>query len=70
MSYDGLVLLFATAADPSRAARLHAVGCPMVRTGGKGKSTRVITTDLAYNVEDLNERGYPVKRCKCCKAAS
>lgn len=65
---EGLVLLFNNCADPSRAARLHAPDCNMVHTAGKSGRGKVnlITTDLAANVEDLNEREFPVKLCKCC----
>jgi hypothetical protein len=64
----GLVILFNNCADPSRAARLHAPSCAMVNTakGRRGKVS-IVTDDIAENVEDLNERGFPVKRCKCCK---
>lgn len=66
-SFDGLVLLFHTAAKPERAARLHRADCPMVRTSKRGGVVRAIREDLAYEVADLTERGFPVLRCKCCK---
>lgn len=66
---SGLVLLWNTAAHPDRAARLHAAACPMVNTGRRGgkSTTKIVTEDLEATVADLNEREYPVKRCKCCK---
>lgn len=66
-SFDGLVLLFHTAADPSRAARLHSKDCAMVNTSrGRRGIVKRIETDLTDVVADLNDSGYPVKRCKCC----
>lgn len=67
--YSGLVLLFNTCADSSRAARLHATSCPMVNTskgGGKVKAS-TDTAEIAIEVADLEGRGFPVKRCKCCR---
>jgi hypothetical protein len=70
-SLAGLVLLYSTVADASRAARLHAPTCAMVNTArGSGKrTTKLIEGDEAYVADvvlDLNEREFPVKRCKCC----
>ena len=63
----GLVLLFNNCAAPHLAARLHARSCPMLRTAKRrGSVVRVEGADVAEQVEDLNERGFPVKRCKCC----
>jgi hypothetical protein len=70
----GLVLLYSTVAHHTRAARLHAQGCPMVNTArGRGKrTTRLIEGTVEYLamvVDDLNEREFPVKRCRCCRTA-
>jgi hypothetical protein len=64
------VLLFNTAADAHLAARLHAATCPMVNTAAKRgrKSVKLIDEDVQENVDDLNERGFTVKRCKCLGA--
>lgn len=67
--FTGLVLLFNTCADPSRAARLHAANCPMLNTAKRGRKAHATSDDLPGQVSDLEERGYPVKRCKCCKPA-
>jgi hypothetical protein len=66
-----LVLLFNTVARAELAARIHSSGCTMVlnTASRKGRRTPVIAMrnfDEA-DVADLNERGYPVKRCGCCK---
>lgn len=62
----GLVLLRSmVATDASRVARIHAPTCNMVNTAGK-KAVK-ITTNLDEIVDNLNDHGYPVKRCKCCK---
>jgi hypothetical protein len=67
----GWILLFSTSAHPSRAARLHDVACPMVHTASRrGTFRRVerIAGDLlAETVDELNERGFPVVACKCCR---
>jgi len=72
-SLVGLVLLFHTATDPSRAARLHAADCPMVNTTkGRARVVKLIAGEPSYVlqvVEDLNESQFPVKRCRCCKRA-
>lgn len=60
------VLLYNTCADPERAARVHASTCEMLKTAGR-KVVRVEGPDLQETIDDLNERGYPVKRCKCLK---
>jgi len=82
---DETVLLFNTAADPSRAARLHAPDCPMLRTAtGRRFSTvhRYAVGEICRGyrdpldqaefddiVADLNDRGFPVKHCKCLNGA-
>ena len=70
MSAPKLVLLFNSSAQPVNAARLHAATCPMVNTGKpNGKAGKVVRIDApsATDIADINEQGYPVKRCKCCK---
>lgn len=63
-----MVLLFHTATDPSRAARLHDSKCLMVNTAKRRRGiVKFIMGDLDDDIADLNGRGYPVKRCKCCK---
>jgi hypothetical protein len=62
----GLTLLFNTAAPVSRTAQLHASTCSMVRTAN-GMRIRKITEDLEAVVADLIDRGFPVRRCKCCR---
>jgi len=69
-----MVLLFNTSADPALAARLHASTCNMVNTASKRgmfRRVRLITDEnlapyssVQETVDDLNERGYPVKKCK------
>lgn len=75
-----LVLLFSTRADPANAARLHSASCTMVNTigsrarlvagnlliGGPVRGTIGTEEELAEDVADLNEREYPVKKCRCC----
>lgn len=63
------VLIFNTCADASRAARLHAPECAMVNTARKNRRPlyTVTAAQLDADVADLNERGYPVKTCKCLK---
>jgi hypothetical protein len=65
------VLLFSTVADGSRAARIHSSSCQLVAAARRSRNgkTRVIDADLDAVVADLNERGYPVKRCKCLGGA-
>ena len=66
----GLVLLFSTTAAPERAARLHAADCNMVNTAGSKVKAMSFANDLdpelVEALSDLEERGFPVKRCKCC----
>jgi len=62
------VLLFHTAAHPTRAARLHAVDCPMVNTAKRrGGVVRAHLDPDQESIDDLNERGFPVRECKCLK---
>lgn len=67
MNTTALVLLFSTVAPAAQAARLHAPTCPMTNTGKgrRGFVRSMPATDEA--IADLNERGFIVKRCKCCK---
>lgn len=65
-----VVLLFNTCADPARAARFHTPTCPMVNTAKSGRVTRsdIETREsLIEVVEDLDERLWFPKFCKCCK---
>ncbi len=68
----GLVLLFKTSGPVGNAARVHAATCPMVNTASRGivKLSPSSGDELQAEVDDLNERGFPVAFCKCCKAAS
>lgn len=59
------VLLFHTVADATCAARLHASDCPMLRTAKRGGVVKRHDNPSQEDLDDLNERGYPVKRCKC-----
>ncbi len=61
-----VVLLFSNVARADLAARLHAPSCSMVNTskGRRGCVTR-IDDPTEEDIADLNERGWPVKRCKC-----
>ena len=66
------VLLFNTAAHPDRAARVHASTCPMLNVAAKaGRGARVVKRiegdGLDFTISDLNERGFPVKTCRCLK---
>ncbi|MEJ7812895.1 MAG: hypothetical protein WKG32_20945 [Gemmatimonadaceae bacterium] len=66
--YAGLVLLFKTTGPIGNMARLHAASCPMVNTAKRGgKVKKIEGAGVADAVEDLNDRGFPVVRCKCCK---
>ena len=64
--FAGLTLLFNTAAPVGRTALLHASTCSMVRTAD-GRRVRKITEDVGGVVADLIDRGFAVKRCKCCR---
>lgn len=64
-----LVLLFNTVKDT---ARVHVQDCPMVNTAkGSKRIVRLVTydsvEDLQEDIVDLEERGFPVKFCKCTK---
>ncbi len=61
-----VVLLFSNVARADLAARLHAPSCSMVQTskGRRGRLTR-IDDPTEEDIADLNDRGWPVKRCKC-----
>lgn len=65
------MLLFNNAAHPNRAARIHAAHCPLaINTASrKGRRTAVqaITDFDQEMIDDLDARGFPVKRCRCCK---
>jgi hypothetical protein len=66
-----LVLLFNKCCDPSRAARVHAPECAMVNTAKNGRRVSKeegTLAELQASIDDLNEREFPVKFCKCCKA--
>lgn len=66
----GLVLLFNTVAHPDRAARLHMVSCSMTNTAkGRGRTTKSFDP-VQDEIDDLNERGFPVKACRCVPAES
>jgi len=75
MSNGALVLLFSTTKPANVAARIHAADCAMVNTSGRKVIPQRFengvdpeTGDTLVEVEaDLEERGYPVKRCKCCR---
>lgn len=64
-----LVLLFNTAAKAELAARIHEDTCPMVNTAKRPAVSGVVRrTDVTQEViDDLNEREWPVKACKCVK---
>jgi len=66
---SSLVLLFSTRAHPSRAARLHSKECAMVNMGARNQSMKACTP-TQDDIDDLNERDFPVKRCKCCTGGS
>jgi|HubBroStandDraft_3_1064219.scaffolds.fasta_scaffold125503_2 hypothetical protein len=64
----GAVLTFNTCSAPHLAARLHAPDCPMVNMAknSRGRVTMIPSVD-EEEIADLNERGFPVKACKCLK---
>ncbi len=67
----GLVLLFSRVAQPANAARLHAASCSVVK--GARRTTIIspaVDVELQTEVDDLNERGFPVRRCRCCEVVS
>jgi hypothetical protein len=64
------VLLFNNCAASHNAARVHADTCPLVAAARKSRHrVAVIEGDLTADIADLNERQFPVKFCKCLKAA-
>lgn len=65
------VLLFNKCAASHLAARVHVDSCPMVAAArhSRGKVVVIEGDDVAENVVDLNERQWPVKRCKCLGSA-
>jgi hypothetical protein len=58
-------LLFSTIGKAERAARLHVASCPVARA--VKRTTRKMTHPDEDDVDDLNERGFPVKTCKCVR---
>jgi hypothetical protein len=62
-----LVLLFNTAAPAHLAARLHALPCAKVSHALSNPFVVVVRDDTESEADDLRERGYSVKRCKCCE---
>lgn len=60
------VLLFSTRAHPDRAARVHAVSCPLVAAAKRSRATKVLDAD-DETIADLNDREFPVKFCKCTR---
>jgi len=66
-----VVLLFSTVAAAHLAARLHSSECPMVKNastkGGRRSTLKCDEGVTQEDVDDLNARGWPVKRCKCLK---
>ena len=65
----GAVLTLYWVARPDLVARLHAPDCPMVtRMAGKRFGPVKINRKVdAEDIADLNERGFPVRICKCLK---
>ncbi len=49
-------------------AQLHASGCKALNRAGRSW-VKTTGADVAGAVGDLTERGYPVVRCKCLRAA-
>jgi hypothetical protein len=66
---DGLVLTFSTVSAPQLAARVHAKGCQMVQMIGRPgyRKVRLIDPVDQETIDDLNERGFAVRFCKCCE---
>ena len=68
---DNLVLRFSGKSSSSNAATLHAATCSVVKGGSNPRRGIVVTTEnVAFEVEDLKERGFKVKRCACVGPAS
>jgi hypothetical protein len=67
MTGEKLVLLFNTVSKPELAARVHRSSCPLVTNAARRRG-KVIRDEASEEViADLEDRGYPVKFCKCCK---
>jgi hypothetical protein len=66
-SGDPIVLLFDNRASAARAARLHVASCPMTRVAKRGSGVGLDPNVSEEDIADLNERGFPVKRCKCIR---
>lgn len=62
VDFTNLVLTFKTTGPVSQMAKLHKVGCSMIRA-----SKHTCSADLKLQVEDLMEREFPVTICKCAK---
>ena len=65
----GLVLLFNSCGPVHLMAQLHAPGCAALNRAGR-KVARLEGEDLPGDVDDLIERGYPVRLCKCTGAVA
>jgi hypothetical protein len=65
------VLLFNCCAASHLAARVHSSACPMVAAAKKSRGRVKVRTEGALHVAldeeiaDLNERGFPVRECRC-----
>lgn len=62
-----LVLLFNNCAAAHNVARVHASTCPLVAAAKASRGAVRVTTADDETIADLNERGFPVKFCKCTK---
>jgi hypothetical protein len=66
-----LVLLFNKCSAPHLAARVHAPECNMVnaarRSARKVSMAMGTLAELQPQIDDLNDRDFPVLFCKCCK---
>jgi hypothetical protein len=62
------VLLFKTTGPNHLAARLHSDTCQMLRTAKRGSSVKRIDSPTKEDIDDLNERGFPVGVCKCLRS--
>lgn len=61
------VLIFNTREGGDNAVTAHAAGCHVVTTARTRKHVQVVDTDVEAAEQDLKERGYPVKHCRCTK---
>ena len=61
------VLLFKSTGKIELMASLHKEGCQALNLGGRGNRVSRFNSqeELAEDVLDLVERGFPVRRCKC-----